>query len=71
MDNQCIEFNHNNNFNVNINNRIENDKCFQEISTKQSRENSNYFMRNFHACNLNYIEDLAYNQQRIIFRDGY
>ena len=71
MDNQCIEFNHNNKFNVNINNRLQYDKCYKDIQTKQSRENSNYFLRNFHACNLKYIDDLAYSQERIIYRDGY
>ena len=71
MKNQCIEFKHNGNFNVNTNNRLHHDPCFRDIQTKQWRENANYFMRNFHACNLNYVEDVAYNQQRIIFRDGY
>jgi hypothetical protein len=47
------------------------DPCFQDIHTKQSRENANYFMRNFYSCNLNSIEDLAYSQQRVIYKNGY
>ena len=71
MENQCINFQPNTSFNVNMNNKMDYDPCFKDISTKQSQEVGNYYIRNFTSCNLNLTSDLAYNQQRIIYRDGY
>ena len=70
MDNQCIDMQRGA-FDINQQSRPNYDSCYEEIRTKQSRENANYFMRSFNSCNMNAVEDLAYNQQRIIFKNGY